>query len=173
MTCFWPKWSGCVDDKYINAKGALDLEKAGILAYAHGNYYTLGRNLGSFGFSVNKAKLKQMQKMEKVEVEVKKPKKASDEKDTGKRFPVRRSPFGRRPLKKDDAFRKTYKPEGDDRRVRDENSKPFNRDGGNRRDFRGDGQGKRNFSAGRRPVSGLGKKPGGHKPANGKAFRKA
>lgn len=162
-----------VDDKYINAKGALDLEKAGILAYAHGNYYTLGRNLGSFGFSVNKAKLKQMQKMEKVEVEVKKPKKASDEKDTGKRFPVRRSPFGRRPLKKDDAFRKTYKPEGDDRRVRDENSKPFNRDGGNRRDFRGDGQGKRNFSAGRRPVSGLGKKPGGHKPAKGKAFRKA
>lgn len=82
-----------VDDKYINAKGALDLEKAGILAYAHGNYYTLGRNLGSFGFSVNKAKLKQMQKMEKVEVEVKKPKKVSDEKDTGKRFPVRRSPF--------------------------------------------------------------------------------
>ena len=162
-----------VDDKYINAKGALDLEKAGILAYAHGNYYTLGRNLGSFGFSVNKAKLKQMQKMEKVEVEVKKPKKTSDEKDTGKRFPVRRSPFGRRPLKKDDAFRKTYKAEGDDRRVRDENSKPFNRDGGNRRDFRGDGQGKRDFSAGRRPVSGFGKKPGGHKPANGKAFRKA
>ena len=79
-----------VDNKYINAKGALDLEKAGILAYAHGNYYTLGRNLGSFGFSVNKAKLKQMQKMEKVEVEVKKTKKASDEKDTGKRFPVRR-----------------------------------------------------------------------------------
>lgn len=98
-----------VDDKYINAKGALDLEKAGILAYAHGNYYTLGRNLGSFGFSVNKAKLKQMQKMEKVEVEVKKPKKTSDEKDTGKRFPVRRSPFGRRPLKKTTLFARLIK----------------------------------------------------------------
>lgn len=88
-------------------------------------------------------------------------------------FPGASVSFRQTPAEKDDAFRKTYKPEGDDRRVRDENSKPFNRDGGNRRDFRGDGQGKRNFSAGRRPVSGFGKKPGGHKPTNGKAFRKA
>ncbi len=90
----------CVEDKYINDKGALDLEKAGIIAYAHGNYYTLGRNLGSFGFSVNKAKLKQMQKMEKVEVEVKKaPQKTVSDKD--KTFPEkrRRSPFGRSPFK--------------------------------------------------------------------------
>lgn len=72
-------------------------------------------------------------------------------------FPGASVSFRQTPTEKDDAFRKTYKPEGDDRRVRDENSKPFNRDGGNRRDFRGDGQGKRNFSAGRRPVSGLGK----------------
>ncbi len=68
-----------VDDKYIDDKGALDLEKAGILAYAHGKYYTLGRNLGSFGYSVNKAKLKEMQKMEKVTVEVKQPKAISAE----------------------------------------------------------------------------------------------
>lgn len=48
-----------VDDTYIDDKGALDLEKAGVLAFAHGKYYTLGRNLGSFGFSVNKALLNQ------------------------------------------------------------------------------------------------------------------
>ncbi len=45
-----------VDDKYINENGALDLEKAGLLAYAHGFYYTLGRQIGKFGFSVEKKK---------------------------------------------------------------------------------------------------------------------
>ena len=45
-----------VDDQYLNDKGALSLEKAGLLAYAHGFYYTLGRQLGKFGFSVEKPK---------------------------------------------------------------------------------------------------------------------
>lgn len=43
-----------VDDKYIDEDGKLWLEKAGLLAYVHGFYYTLGRNLGKFGFSVEK-----------------------------------------------------------------------------------------------------------------------
>ena len=85
-----------VDDKYVDEKGALDLEKAGIIAFAHGKYYTLGRNLGSFGFSVNKSLLKQKQEMSKVEVVEKKPsplKKKSEKKEDQKR---RRMPFGRR-----------------------------------------------------------------------------
>lgn len=45
-----------VDEKYIDENGALDLEKAGLLAYAHGFYYTLGRKIGKFGFSVEKKK---------------------------------------------------------------------------------------------------------------------
>jgi len=45
-----------IDDKYLNEKGALNLEKAGLLAYAHGFYYTLGRQIGKFGFSVEKPK---------------------------------------------------------------------------------------------------------------------
>lgn len=45
-----------VDDKYINQNGALDIEKTGLIAYAHGFYYTLGRKLGKFGFSVEKKK---------------------------------------------------------------------------------------------------------------------
>lgn len=45
-----------IDDKYLNDKGGLCLEKAGLLAYAHGFYYTLGRQIGKFGFSVEKAK---------------------------------------------------------------------------------------------------------------------
>ena len=45
-----------VDEKYIDEAGALDLEKAGLLAYAHGFYYTLGRKIGKYGFSVEKKK---------------------------------------------------------------------------------------------------------------------
>ena len=51
-----------VDDRYIEENGALNLDKAGLLAFAHGHYYTLGRNLGSLGFSVNKKYIKQKQK---------------------------------------------------------------------------------------------------------------
>lgn len=43
-----------VDDKYIDDNGKLWLEKAGLIAYVHGFYYTLGRNIGKFGFSVEK-----------------------------------------------------------------------------------------------------------------------
>lgn len=47
-----------VDEQYIDESGALDLEKAGLIAYAHGFYYTLGRKIGKFGFSVEKKKKK-------------------------------------------------------------------------------------------------------------------
>lgn len=45
-----------IDDKYLEEDGRLALEKAGLLAYVHGRYYTLGRDLGAFGFSVDKSK---------------------------------------------------------------------------------------------------------------------
>lgn len=60
-----------VDDKFIDPAGKFWLEKTGLLAYAHGHYFTLGRELGNFGFSVNKKRLDFMRKMEKVEVMVK------------------------------------------------------------------------------------------------------
>ena len=40
----------------LDDKGRLALEKAGLLAYAHGGYFALGRQLGSFGYSVRKKK---------------------------------------------------------------------------------------------------------------------
>lgn len=85
-----------VDEQYINAEGALDLEKAGLVAFAHGKYYTLGRNLGSFGFSVNKAVLKQKQEMAKVEVVEKRPSPLKKDKpQPEKKKPSKsRSPFG-------------------------------------------------------------------------------
>lgn len=45
-----------VDEKYVDEKGKLDLKKANLLAYAHGDYIQLGKKLGSFGFSVKKKK---------------------------------------------------------------------------------------------------------------------
>ena len=46
------------DDKYINEKGAFDISECNLIAYANGNYYTLGKKLGKFGFSVQKKKKK-------------------------------------------------------------------------------------------------------------------
>ena len=38
----------------IDAKGGLDMEKAGLIAFAHGRYYAISRELGHFGWSVKK-----------------------------------------------------------------------------------------------------------------------
>lgn len=44
-----------VDDQYIDpATGAFELEKANPICYSHGKYYSVGRLLGKFGFSVKK-----------------------------------------------------------------------------------------------------------------------
>ena len=47
-----------VDAALVDAKGRLRLEKAGLLAFAHGEYFALGRSLGRFGFSVRKRRRK-------------------------------------------------------------------------------------------------------------------
>lgn len=46
------------DEKYIDEKGAFDIAKCDLIAYANGGYYTLGKKLGKFGFSVQKKKKK-------------------------------------------------------------------------------------------------------------------
>ena len=45
-----------VDEKLIDENGRLALEKANLLAYAHGQYFALGKKIGEFGFSVKKKK---------------------------------------------------------------------------------------------------------------------
>lgn len=44
-----------VDDSLLDDAGRLSLEKAHLITYNHGEYYALGRKLGSFGYSVKKA----------------------------------------------------------------------------------------------------------------------
>lgn len=43
-----------VDESLLDEKGKLCLEKAGLIAYSHGEYLTLGKTLGTFGYSVRK-----------------------------------------------------------------------------------------------------------------------
>jgi len=45
-----------VDSSLVDEQGKFHLEQAGLLGYAHGAYYTLGEELGKFGFSVRRKK---------------------------------------------------------------------------------------------------------------------
>ena len=45
-----------VDNALLDKDGRLHLERAGLAAFAHGQYYSLGKSIGSFGFSVKKPK---------------------------------------------------------------------------------------------------------------------
>lgn len=42
------------DEKYMDEKGRFDLNLANPIVYSHGEYYGLGKKLGSFGYSVKK-----------------------------------------------------------------------------------------------------------------------
>lgn len=43
-----------VDESLVDSTGKLRLDKANLLAYAHGQYFSLGDVLGTFGYSVRK-----------------------------------------------------------------------------------------------------------------------
>ncbi len=45
-----------VDDKYMDEKGTFHFEDSNPITYSHGKYYTLGENVGKFGYSVQKKK---------------------------------------------------------------------------------------------------------------------
>ena len=50
-----------VDESLIDESGKLRLEHAHLAAFAHGEYYGLGKKLGWFGFSAVKKKKKKPQ----------------------------------------------------------------------------------------------------------------
>ncbi len=51
-----------VEETLLDENGKLCLAKAGLMAYSHGTYHTLGKKIGSFGFSVKKAGKKKPEK---------------------------------------------------------------------------------------------------------------
>ena len=46
------------DSKYIDENGAFDISKCDLITYANGKYFILGKQVGKFGFSVQKKKRK-------------------------------------------------------------------------------------------------------------------
>lgn len=46
--------STSINDKYIDADNKLNMKKANLLSYCHGEYYTLGKKVGRFGYSSHK-----------------------------------------------------------------------------------------------------------------------
>ena len=47
-----------VDEELIDGDGKLRLERAGLAAFAHGEYFEIGKKIGTFGFSARKKKKK-------------------------------------------------------------------------------------------------------------------
>ncbi len=47
-----------VDEAYMNENGKFELNKTGLLAYSHGEYFGLGKSIGTFGWSVKKPEQK-------------------------------------------------------------------------------------------------------------------
>ncbi len=46
------------DEKYMDENGKFDLNASNLVAYSHGQYFTLGENIGKFGYSVQKKSTK-------------------------------------------------------------------------------------------------------------------
>ena len=45
-----------VDEGYLDEKGRFRLNESGLIAYSHGEYLGLGKEIGTFGYSVKKTK---------------------------------------------------------------------------------------------------------------------
>ena len=43
-----------IDERYLDKENRLDFKKANLISYCHGEYYTLGKRLGKFGYSSSK-----------------------------------------------------------------------------------------------------------------------
>ena len=43
-----------VDDRYMDENNKFNLNDSDLVAYSHGEYFTLGEKIGTFGYSVRK-----------------------------------------------------------------------------------------------------------------------
>ena len=51
-----------VDEALLDENGKLCLDRASLAAFSHGEYFALGKKLGTFGYSVRKKKKKNTKK---------------------------------------------------------------------------------------------------------------
>lgn len=59
-----------IDDTLLDEKGKFDLNAAGLLTYSHGEYFLLGKKLGTFGYSVKKPNKNKKRSKKKSEREL-------------------------------------------------------------------------------------------------------
>ena len=119
-----------IDDQYLDENNALHLEKAGLLAYAHGFYYALGKQLGKFGWSVEKDATKR-----------KRAAKEKAEKSEKKKAFAKHSDFKRKNFKKDGREdKKEFKPHrrkfGEPKEFKADERKAFKRGTTERKPFK-------------------------------------
>ena len=102
-----------IDDRYLEEDNRLALEKAGLLVFAHGRYYTMGRDLGGFGFSVdktkeNKTKPRKSKFMELLKIE-ESIKAGTDKIKTGKKTVIKHKVIHKPKAKTDNRFKQKNK----------------------------------------------------------------
>ena len=96
-----------VDSALLDEKKRLQLEKAKLLAYSHGQYFGLGNVLGSFGFSVRKgAKKKSSEEKKKSSEEKKKAIKKEVKKEAKKEIKREIKPEKIREKRENPSFKK-------------------------------------------------------------------
>ena len=97
-----------VDSALLDEKKRLQLEKAKLLAYSHGQYFGLGNVLGSFGFSVRKGAKKKSSEEKKKEKkkEVKKETKKEAKKEAKKEVKREIKPEKIREKRENPSFKK-------------------------------------------------------------------
>lgn len=54
-----------VDSQYMDEKNKFHLNQAGLVSYSHGEYFELGKKIGSFGYSVRKPEKKPLSRRKK------------------------------------------------------------------------------------------------------------
>ena len=52
-----------VEEAYLDQNGKLHLNEADLITYSHGTYFTLGKELGTFGYSVRKRRVRSVHKL--------------------------------------------------------------------------------------------------------------
>ena len=51
-----------IDNQYMDDRGKFNLNASGLVSHSHGEYFELGKKLGSFGYSVKKPVKRQSDK---------------------------------------------------------------------------------------------------------------
>ncbi len=122
-----------VDEEYLDENNALHLEKAGLLAYAHGFYYALGKQLGKFGWSVEKAATKR-KRNEKEKAE--KAEKAEKKKSFAKRGDFKRKDFKKDGIEDKKEFKPRRRKFGEPKEFKADGRKTFKRGTAERKPFK-------------------------------------